>query len=53
MDGAEEHHLKQLVRLRKTKITCSPSYVDYRPKTNAVILLDPGHTLRGDYARGR
>jgi hypothetical protein len=23
---------------------CSPSYVDYRPKT--VILLDTGHTLR-------
>jgi hypothetical protein len=26
----------------------SPSYADYRPKTNAVILLDVGHTLRGD-----
>jgi hypothetical protein len=23
---------------------CTPSYVDYRPKTNAVILLDMGHT---------
>jgi ribosomal protein L6P/L9E len=23
----------------------SPSYVHYRPKTNAVILLDMGHTL--------
>jgi hypothetical protein len=22
--------------------------VDYRPKTNAVILLDMGHTLMGD-----
>jgi hypothetical protein len=30
---------------------CSPSYVDYRPKTNTVILLDMGHTLRGDYAQ--
>jgi hypothetical protein len=28
------------VRIRRPKITCSPSYVDYRPKTNAVILLD-------------
>jgi hypothetical protein len=24
--------------------------VDYRPKTNAVILLDMGHTLRGKCA---
>jgi hypothetical protein len=23
-------------------------YADYRPKTNAVILLDMGHTLRGE-----
>jgi hypothetical protein len=26
----------------------SPSYADYRPKTNPVILLDMGHTLRGE-----
>jgi hypothetical protein len=37
----------KLARLRRPKITCSPSYVDYRPKTNAVISLDMGHTLRG------
>jgi hypothetical protein len=24
-------------------------YVDYRLKTNAVILLDMGHTLRGEH----
>jgi hypothetical protein len=30
---------------------CSPSYADYRPKTNAVILLDMGHRLRGEYAQ--
>jgi hypothetical protein len=24
--------------------------VDYRPKSNAVILLDMGHTLRGEHA---
>jgi hypothetical protein len=29
----------KLARLRRPKITCPPSYVDYRPKTNAVILL--------------
>jgi hypothetical protein len=34
----------KLVRLRRPKITCSPSCGDYRPKTNAVILLDMGHT---------
>jgi hypothetical protein len=39
----------KLVRLRRPKIICSPSYVDYNPKTNAVILLDMGHTLRGEY----
>jgi hypothetical protein len=30
----------------RPKITCSPSYSDYRPKTNAAILLDTGHTKR-------
>jgi hypothetical protein len=41
----------KLARLRRTKIACSPSYADFRPKTNAVILLDMGHTLRGDCTR--
>jgi hypothetical protein len=27
--------------------------VDYRPKTNAVILLDMGHTLRGEIRKGK
>jgi hypothetical protein len=27
----------------------SASYVDFRPKTNEVILLDMGHTLRGEH----
>jgi hypothetical protein len=30
------------------KIECSPLYVDYRPKTNAIILLDMGQTLTGE-----
>jgi hypothetical protein len=47
MDGTGSSYVK-LVRLRRPKIAYSPSYVDYRPKTNAVILLDMGHTLRGD-----
>jgi hypothetical protein len=33
-----------LVRLRRPKITCSPSSVNYRAKTNAEILLDTDHT---------
>jgi hypothetical protein len=37
------------VRLRRPKITCSSSYVDYRHKTNAVILLDMSHTLREEH----
>jgi hypothetical protein len=28
-----------------------PHMWDYRPKTNAVILLDTGHMLRGEYTR--
>jgi hypothetical protein len=39
----------KLARLRKPKLTCSPSNVDYRPKTNAVILLEMGHTLKGEH----
>jgi hypothetical protein len=45
---SREYHLKQLSRLRRPKITCSPSYVDYRHKTNTVIVLDISHTLRGE-----
>jgi hypothetical protein len=40
--------LSKVSQAQKAKITHSPSYVDHRPKTNAVILLDVGHTLRGD-----
>jgi hypothetical protein len=39
----------KLARLRRPKIICSSSYPDYRTKTNAVILLDMGHTLRGEH----
>jgi hypothetical protein len=40
----------KLARVRRPKIACSPSYADYRPKTNTVI-LDLGHTLREVQAR--
>jgi hypothetical protein len=33
----------KFVKLRRPKITCSLSYVEYRPKTNASILWDFGH----------
>jgi hypothetical protein len=31
---------------RRPKIVYFPSYADFRPKTNAIILLDMSHTLR-------
>jgi hypothetical protein len=34
------------------KITSSPSFMDYRPQTNSVILLGMGHTLRGECMGG-
>jgi hypothetical protein len=39
----------KLARLRRPKIVCSPSYADFRSKTNAVILLELGHMLRGEH----
>jgi hypothetical protein len=41
----------KLARLRRPKIICSPSYADFRPKKNTVILLDMGHTLRGEHIK--
>jgi hypothetical protein len=40
------------------KIITSPWYADFRPKTNAVTLLDMGHTVREErvqeeYGKGR
>jgi hypothetical protein len=35
--------LSEVSQAQKAKITCSPSYSNYRPKTN-VALLDTGHT---------
>jgi hypothetical protein len=41
-----------LARLRRPKIICSPSYVDFRSKTNAEILSDMGQMLRGGQIQG-
>jgi hypothetical protein len=38
--------------LRGLNIACSPLYVDYIPKTNAVILLGMGPTLKGRTRKG-
>jgi hypothetical protein len=40
--------LREVSQVRRPKITCSLSYADYRPNTKAVILLDMGHTVRGE-----
>jgi hypothetical protein len=37
----------KLARLRRQEIICSPSYVDYSPRTNEIMLLDIDNTLRG------
>jgi hypothetical protein len=34
----------KLVRLRRPKVACSFFYVYYKPKTNAALLRDMGHT---------
>jgi hypothetical protein len=34
----------KLIRFRRPKSICSPSFSDYRPKTNAAILSDTGHS---------
>jgi hypothetical protein len=49
LDGPGEHHLKQSFPGSEDQKSHSSSYTDYRPKTNAVILLDMGHTLKGEY----
>jgi hypothetical protein len=41
----------KLARFRRPKATYSPSYVDYRPETNAAILWGMGHT-KGRLCKG-
>jgi hypothetical protein len=41
----------KLARLRRPKAACSPSYADCRPKANAAILRDMGHT-KGRLCKG-
>jgi hypothetical protein len=39
--------ISDVSQAQKAKNLCPPSYADYRPKTNAVILLDMGQTPKG------
>jgi hypothetical protein len=39
--------LREFNQAQRPKLACFLSYADYRPKTNAVMLLDIGHTLQG------
>jgi hypothetical protein len=45
----ENINLSGVSEAQKAKNLCSPSYVVFRPKTNAVILLDMSHMLRGEH----
>jgi hypothetical protein len=40
--------LSEITRLRRPKIICSLSYADFRSRANTAILLDLGHTLKGE-----
>jgi hypothetical protein len=37
----------RLARLRRSKIVCAPSYVDFRSRANTAMWLDLAHTIRG------
>jgi hypothetical protein len=43
--------LSKVSQAQKARNSMSPSFADYRSKTNAVILLDLGHTQRGEHAQ--
>jgi hypothetical protein len=38
-----------LARLRRPKIICSPSYVNFRSRANTAMWLEFGHMLRGEH----
>jgi hypothetical protein len=41
--------LSEISQAQTAKNKCSPAYPDFRSKTNAAILLDLGHMLRGKH----
>jgi hypothetical protein len=38
-------------RLRRPKIVCSPSYVDFRSRANEAMWMDLGHMIRWEHTR--
>jgi hypothetical protein len=43
--------LSEVSRLRRPKILCSPSYVDFKSRANAAIWLDLDQNKRGEHIR--
>jgi hypothetical protein len=43
--------LSKVSQAQKTKIICSPSYVDFRSRANAAMWLDLDHMTRGEHIR--
>jgi hypothetical protein len=43
--------LSEVSQAQKAKNCMLSSYVDFRPKINAVISLDMGHILRGEHVQ--
>jgi hypothetical protein len=43
--------LSEVARFRRPKIIYSSSYVDFRSRAKAVMLLDLGHLLRVEHTR--
>jgi hypothetical protein len=41
--------LVRSARLRRPKIICSPSYLDFRSRANAAVLLDLDHMIKGEH----
>jgi hypothetical protein len=39
----------RLARLRRPKLVCSPSYVDFRSRANAAMWLDLDHMTSGEH----
>jgi hypothetical protein len=41
--------LSEVSQAQKTKNLCSPLYADFRSRANTAMLLDLGHTLKGEH----
>jgi hypothetical protein len=41
----------RLARLRRPKIVCSPSYVNFRSRENTALWLGLGHMIRGEHTQ--